>query len=212
MMIENMNIVKYCISSFFITLLFGFLITMIYIIRSTIKVPKGIFTWITNLCVFTLFTFLSVCLILGLVSSSPREFTDIDDVDIMIKEELSSVFSLYISKYAMYPVVVVEMIIYVTLNTHLLWGWYTEAKLGTNVNKVIFTTRIVGIFNTLGWVVDYGIRLYGPPSFSFISADNYCACWIIYYKTLFYLTMALNFVNAFVRFLCVEYPIEYHNR
>ena len=185
---------------------------MTYIIRSTIKIPSGFFTWITNFCIFTLFTFLSVCLVLGLVSSSQREFTSIADVDIMMKEQLSTEFSLYISKYAMYPVVVVEMFLYVTLNTHLLWGWYKEGKLGTNVNKVIFSTRIIGMFNTLGWVVDYGIRLYGPPSFSFISTENYCACWIIYYKALFYLVMALNFVNAFVRFLCVEYPIEYHNR
>ena len=196
MLMENLHIAKYSISSFLITLLFGFLITMIYIIRSTIKIPSGIFTWITNFSIFTLFTFLSVCLILVLVSFSPREFTSINNVDTMIKEDLSSEFSLYISKYAMYPVVVVEMIFYVSLNTHLLWGWYNEGKLGTSVNKVIFIIRITAIFNTIGWVVDYGIRLYGPPSFSFISTENYCACWIIYYKALFYLVMALHFVRV----------------
>ena len=211
MWIQDMQIVEYFASSFFITLLVGFLITMIYIIRSIIKIPNGFITWVTNFCFFTLFIFLSVCLILGLVFSSSREFTG-NNIELLIKEELSGDFSLYISKHAMYPVVVVEMTIYVSLNIRLLWGWYTEAKLRTNVNKVIFSTRIIGILVILGWVVDYGIRLYGPPSFSFITTENYCACWIIFYKALFYLWMALNFVNAFIRFLCVEYPIEYHNR
>ena len=205
-----MQIVEYGASSFFITLLFGFLITMIYIIRWVIKIPNGFITWVTNLCFFTLFMLLSVCLILGLVFSSSREFNG-KDIDLPIKEELSADFSLYISKH-IFPVVVVEMTIYVTLNIRLLWGWYTESQLRTNVNKVIFGIRILGIFVTLGWVVDYGIRLYGPPAFSFISTENYCACWIIYYKAIFYLLMTFNFVNAFIRFLCVEFPIEYHNR
>ena len=211
MLNENMQIVEYFASSFFITLLVGFLITMIYIIRSVIKIPNGFVTWITNFCFFLLFAFLSVCLILGLVFTSSRDFTE-KNLEILIKEELRVEFSLYISRYAVYPVVVVEMTIYVTMNIHLLWGWYTEAKLRTNVNKVIFGTRIIGILMTLGWVVDYGIRLSGPPAFSFISMENYTACWIIFYKALFFLLMALNFINAFIRFLCVEYPIEYHNR
>ena len=210
-MVEYLHIVKYCVSSFFLILLFGFLITIIYIIRSVIKMPKGI-TWIVNICTFSLFLFLSLSLILGLVYLTPRELMDDANMDSMIKLELSTELSIFISKYAMYPVVVIEVVIYVSLSSHLLWMWYSAGELGTIVNKIFFLQRILGIINTLGWVLDYGIRLYGPSSFSFISTENYCACWIIFYKSLFYLVNSLYFTIAFTRFLCVEYPMEYHNR
>ena len=165
-MIEYMYIVKYCIFTFVTILLFGFLIAMIYIIRSIIKIPKGPYTWITNICTFTLFLFMSVCLILGLVYFSPKEgFSKTNssstaeinqpDLDSMMKMELSTEFSMFISKYAMYPVVVVEMVIYVSLSTHLLWMWYSNGEFDTIVNKLIFIQRIFGIFDTTGLVVDY---------------------------------------------------------
>jgi energy-coupling factor transporter transmembrane protein EcfT len=102
-MIEYMLIVKYCISTFVTILLVGFLIVVIYIMRSIIKIPKGPYTWITNICTFILFLFVSVSLILGLVYFSPRgsmeedlsktnfsSTTRIDqpDFDAMIKMEL----------------------------------------------------------------------------------------------------------------------------
>ena len=226
-MIEYMHIVKYCISTFVTILLVGFLIVVIYIMRSIIKIPKGLYTWITNICTFILFLFVSVSLILGLVYFSPREFMEEDlsktkfyyntrvdqqDIDLMIKMELSTELSMFISKYALYPVVVSQMVIYISLSSHLLWRWYSKGEFDTIVNKIIFIQRILGIFNHIGWVVDYGIRLYGPSSFSFISTENYCACWIIFYKALFYGSMGMYFSTAFIRFIYVEYPIEYHKR
>ena len=212
MEIEPLHIIKYCVSTFLIILLICFLITMIYIMRSVIKIPNGCYTWITNICTIILFLFLFVCLILGLVYFSPSEFTENADFDSTMREELSTEFSLFISRYAIYPILVVEMVIYVSLNSNLLWSWYMAGELDTIVNKIISMQRMLGIFSTFGWTVDYGTRLFGDPSFSWITTENYCACWIIFYKSIFYLAMGFYFSNAFIRFLCVEYPIEYHRR
>ena len=202
----------YCASTFVTILLIGFLITVIYIIRSTIKIPKGPYTWISNMCTLTLFLCVALCLILGLVYLSPGDLLDEAITQKHSAEEESSYLSTFISKYAMYPLLIVEMVTYVMMSSRLLWIWYSHKELNTIVNKLIFIQRIFGIIHCIGIIVDYGIRLYGPTSFSFISVDNYCGCWIMFYKSLFYATMGAYFAMAVIRLLCVAYPIEYHNR
>ena len=205
---------KYILSTIGITILIGILMIMIYIIRSTI--PKGPYTWISNLCNFTLFLIAILCLFFGLVHSSPSDLRDganppkaLDFISDM-KLELRSVFSDYISKYAMFPLLVVEMIIVVSLNGYLLWIWFSTGQVDTIVNKFIFIQRFAIISYIIGCVIDYWLRLYGLESFTFMSADTYCSCWIIFYKTIFYGCSMSLFSAAVIRFICVEYPIEYH--
>ena len=162
----------------------------------------------------------TVCLIISLVSASthdlpgdePGQTAVGDTLDVESKFELSSEMSDFISKNAMYPLLVVEVVIFVYLNSRLLWMWYSAGEFNTNVNKLIFILRILGIIHEIGCVVDFGIRLYGPKPVPFMSSENYCACWIAFYKTIFYACMGCHFATAFIRVLCVAYPIEYHQR
>ena len=179
------NIVIYYGSTLVTIGIFSYLILAIYMIRSTIKVPAGPYTWISNLCSFTLFILITVCLIISLVSASTRDLeedeTAVEDtLDLDLKFELSSEMSDFISKNAMYPLLVVEVVIFVYLNSRLLWIWYSAGEFNTIVNKLIFILRFLGIINELGCVVDFGIRLYGPKPVPFMSTENYCACWIAF--------------------------------
>ena len=216
---------KYIVSTIGIIILAGFLITMIYIIRATI--PRGTYTWISAFCTFSLFLMVISSLFLGLAYTSPNDFRDEDILSTdpgtivgittsnykeLIKIELSSVLSSFISNYAMFPLLVVEVVIYVCLNSRLLWIWFSNGQFDTVVNKFILVQRISGIIYMIGCVVDFGLRLYVPNSFTFMSADTYCSCWMIFYKSAFFVIMTAQFAVAIVRLLCTTFPIEYHNR
>ena len=214
MMIEY----KYIVSTIVMIILFGFLITMIYILRSTIVIPKGPYTWITNLCTFVLFLLVIVCLFLGLAYNSPVDLRNGNipehesEYNLLKSLDLSSDLSTFVSKNAMFPLLVVEMMLYVSMNSRLLWIWFSTGEWDTIVNKFIIIQRTGGIIYMVGCVVDYGLRLYILESFTFLPAGTYCSCWIIFYKTLFYATSLSLFAAALVRLLCVEFPLEYHNR
>ena len=202
---------KYIMSTIMIIMLCGFLITMIYFIRSTI--PKGPYTWISNLANFTLFLIIILCLILCLAYTPP---TNMREEDISLNPldtnlELKSAYSTFISKYAMFPLLVVEMVIFVSMNSRLLWIWFYNGDWDTIVNKFIIINRICGVIYIIGCVVDYWLRLYGSEIFTYMSADTYCSCWIIFYKTMFYTCSTTSFSAAVIRLLCVEFSIEYHN-
>ena len=125
---------------------------------------------------------------------------------------MSLAYSIYISKYVLLPLLVVEMIIIVYMNSGLLWIWYITGQHTTIVNKFIIIQRICTIFYIIGCVVDYSIRLYGPQPITFISPDIYCSFWMIFYKFIFYTTCFCLFSVALIRLVCVEHPMVYHNR
>ena len=118
----------------------------------------------------------------------------------------------FISKNAMFPLLTLEVIIYVKMHCHLAWVWYSTGELDTIVNKFLFLQRIWGILYMVGCFVDFFIRIYSEPSFTFISSANYCSFWMVYYKSMFYLIMTSQLAVALNRFICVASPIEYHKR
>ena len=71
--------IDYIISTIGITSLSGFLIAMIYMIRSHITIPKGPYTWISNFCIFTLFLIVIIALFLGLAYTLPTGVTEDDE-------------------------------------------------------------------------------------------------------------------------------------
>ena len=208
---------EYIISTVGTTLLSGSLIAMIYLIRSHMTIPKGPYTWISNFCIFTLFLVIILALFLGIVYSSPlginSQHEDAQGMETLeMKEEFSYLLSTFVSKYAMFPLLVAEVIIHVLLNIRLLWIWYSSGEWDTIVNKFLFLQRIYIIIYMLGCPVDFWLRLYGHNTFTYISMENYCSCWMIFYKSIFYAFMTSQLIIAMIRFTCVKYSIEYHNR
>ena len=194
---------KYIMSTIMIIILCGFLITMIYFIRSTI--PKRPYTWISNLANFALFLIVIFCLILCLAYTPPTNMRE-EDISLNILDtnlDLKSLYSTFISKYAMFPLLVVEMVIFVSMNSRLLWIWFSNGDWDTIVNKFIIINRICGVIYIIGCVVDYWLRLHGSETFTYMSDDRYCSCWINFYKTLFYTCSTSSFSAAVSRLLCI---------
>ena len=79
-----------------------------------------------------------------------------------------------------------------------------------------FLQRIWGILYMVGSPIDFWIRLYGPTTFTHIvwkmEMENYCPCWMIIYKSMFYASMTCQVTVAVIRYTCVVYPIENHSR
>ena len=116
-----------------------------------------------------------------------------------------------LAKYALFPILSLETIIYITMNIFLLWIWYKSGEFVTIVNKLIGIQRLFGILYSFGCLLDYFYRVYGTS----VSSDwqaFICSCWMIYYKLLVYGFHTSHLGIALVRFFCVKYPIEYHIR
>ena len=128
----------------------------------------------------------------------------------LIKQEENLVFSNYISKYAMFPLLFVGMMVCVSLNIRLVWIWYTTGEINTIVNKFIVMQRICILTFMIGEAVDYFFRLYGPKYYTFISEANYCSCWLIFYKGMMFGSLTANFSAAIIRLACVKYSLKYH--
>ena len=209
---------QYIGSTILIIIFAVLMITMIYMIRSNMSLTKGPYSWISNLCIFTLFLLVILSLFLGLTYVFPFNAIGNDvtanyhlHIDKRISQD-NSLFSLFLSKYAMFPVLLVEVVIYVVLNGNLLWTWFSTGEWDSIVNKFFFLQRIWGILYMVGCATDFWIRLYRIESVIFLSMDNSCACWMIFYKGLFYAIMTSQFTVAVIRYICIKYPIEYHNR
>ena len=210
---------EYIASSVATTALPGVLIFMIYLIRSHIPIPKGPYTWISNFCIFTLFLMIILVLFLGLAYISPIGINDDENHeddkewnDHDIKEESVKLLSSFVSKFAMFPLLTCEVIIYVVLNLRLLYIWYCTGMWGTIVNRFLCLQRIWGIIYIIGCPLDFWIRLYGTNTYTFTTMENYCSLWMIFYKFMFYSILTSQFIIAVIRLICVKYSIEYHNR
>ena len=116
-----------------------------------------------------------------------------------------------ISIYALFPMLLLETMLYVPMNIYLLWMWYRTGQWDTLVNKLICIQRICGILYSVGCLVDFFFRLDGM-TFSFFSPANSCSCWMIYYKFLIFIYQTSQLAMAILRFICVKYPIDYHIR
>jgi hypothetical protein len=116
-----------------------------------------------------------------------------------------------ISKYTMFPMLLMETMLYVPMNLYLLWMWFSTGQWDTIVNKLISIQTLCGILFTVGKVVDYYLRLDGVPP-SFLLPTTYCSCWMVFYRFLVYIFQTSHLSMAIVRFLCVKYPLEFHIR
>ena len=203
---------KYLLSLFLLIVLSAILIGMIFFIRP--HIPKGPYTWISNLYSFILFFKATVCICFVLVHISPVEREDEETLPMtkLIKQELSHVFSATISKFVMFPLLVVETMAVVYMNVYLLWVWYQTGKWNTIVNKFIIMQRMCIISINTSLVIDYSIRLFGPQILIPISSATYSLCWLFCYQSLMYASICACLSAAVVRFLCVKYPLQYHNR
>ena len=213
--------IEYILSSVVTAILSGLLIAMIYMIRSHITIPKGPYTGISNFCIFSLFMIIILAFFLGLAYISPTALNEEENQEVAevmrmetpeIEEQLSALLSSYMNKYAMFPLLVVETTIYVALNTLLLYIWYSTGEWDTIVNRFLCLQRIWAMIYLTGCPVDFGLRLFGEITFTFISMENYCACWMMFYKSMFYASMTSQLIIAVIRLICVKYSIEYHNR
>ena len=119
---------KYHLSVFIITFLGAILICMIYLIRA--HITKGPYTWASNVYSFILFFLATVCICLVLLHISPVELEDEETLPLtkLIKQELSHVFSATISKFVMFPLLVVEAMVVVYMNVYLLLVWYQTVR------------------------------------------------------------------------------------
>ena len=203
---------KYLLSLFLLIILCAILIGMIFFIRA--HIPKGPYTWISNMYSFILFFIATVCICIVLVQISPVDLVDEETLPItkLMKQELSHIFSATISKFVMFPLLVVEMVVVVYLNSYLLWVWYITGQWNTIVNKFIIMQRLVISSILISLVTDYSIRLLGTQSYILISSAPYCFCWLFLYHSFVYASICACLSGAVVRFLCVKYPMEYHNR
>ena len=125
--------------------------------------------------------------------------------------DISSLKSDLISKYAMLPMLFIENLLYLPMNTYLLWVWFIKEKRATMVDKHLCLQRGIATIYCAGTVVDYYFRLYGV-SLSFMSSANYCTCWQFFYRVTGNAAQISHFCTALIRFICVKYPIEFHNR
>ena len=111
----------------------------------------------------------------------------------------------------MYPMLLVETMFYITMNTYLLWLWFITGQWGTIVNNLISIQHVCGILITLGRVVDFYFRLYGLNPSS-MSLATYCSCWLVFYRFLVYIFQTSHLSMAIVRWVCVKYPLKFHSR
>ena len=111
----------------------------------------------------------------------------------------------------MFPLLVMETLLYVPMNLYLLWTWIAREKRDTLVDKLICLQRVCGIVYCTGSFVDYYFRLTGVHLTS-MSLATYCSCWMVFYKILIYTFQTSHLCMALVRFLCVKYPLQYHTR
>ena len=122
-----------------------------------------------------------------------------------------SQLSKMISEYAMFPLLVMISIIYVPMNLYLLYTWISSSPCNSIVNKIICFQRVLWIVYCIESVVDFFLILNGLYP-SFMSLANYCSCRIFFYKFCLFMLQTTNLSMALVRFMCVKYSIEYHNR
>ena len=111
----------------------------------------------------------------------------------------------------MYPILLLETSIYVPMNAYLLWTWFSKGQCNTIVNKLISIQTLCGILLTLGRVVDYYFRLYGAQP-STMTPSAYCFCWLVYYRLLVYIFQTSHLSMAVIRWLCVKFPLQFHQR
>jgi hypothetical protein len=113
------------------------IIVMTYTTRSHITIPKGPYTWITNFCIFTSISW-------SLYTSATNDMDDdeqnyeVDKKPFEYAEELSRLLSIFISKNAMFPMLLVKVVFYVRLNIRLVWILYSTGEWDIIVNKFTF--------------------------------------------------------------------------
>ena len=190
------------------------LIIMIYKIRSLMALTRGPYSWISNFCIYTLFMVIILSVFLGLASFTLNYHDEVTnptegDKESGLRRDPTSEF---ISKFCVFPIVVIQAFIYICLNINLVWMWYTSGELNTIINKFIFLQRFWGIIYNIGSVLDFQFRLFGTGYVAFMSQEDFCASWMIFYKFLFYAIMSAQFAVSLVRYACIAYPIDYHNR
>ena len=116
-----------------------------------------------------------------------------------------------IIKYAMYPVLLLETLLFTPFNIYLLWMWISMGQWDTIVNKMIIIQTFCGVFITLGKLGDFSVRLVGLEP-SFMLPSTYCSCWLVFYKFLANIYQTSHLSMAIVRWICVKYPLEFHAR
>ena len=203
---------KYILSVLTITVLTSILILIIYGIRA--HIPKGPYTWMSNLYSCILFLIATVFIFIAISNFSTKEVSEEESVHLteVMRQELSFEFSMIISKFAMFPLLVVEMLLVVYLNLYLIWIWYRTGQWDTVVNKFIIMQRMAIISIMIALVMDYSIRLFRPQTLLFMSKASYCFCVIFLYQALTYASICACLAAAVVRLFCVKYPLEFHNR
>ena len=207
------------ISTLLIFFICSFLILMVYKIRS---IAKGTPSWIINFSVFTIYVVVLICLVFKIAQSFPLVegkyavfiscFQDLYSLSLGLSSyEYSLLMSNFISKYVLYPLLLLETLLYVLMSLYLLWTWYSTGQWDTIVNKLISIQALCGIIITLGRVVDYFFRLYGLQP-SFMLPTTYCSCWLVFYKFFIYIFQTSHLSMAVVRWVCVKFPLDFHAR
>ena len=116
-----------------------------------------------------------------------------------------------ISNYVMYPVFLVESLLYIPMHLYLLWLWFSKDQLGTIVNKLICIQTLCGILLNLGRIIDYYLRLSREHP-STMLPSTYSTWWLVFYYMLVYMYLTSHLSMAIIRWVCLKYPLEFHGR
>ena len=116
-----------------------------------------------------------------------------------------------LSYYVMFPILLLETLLYVLMNIYLLWTWFMMGQWDTIVNKLISIQTICGILFAIGRAVDLFFRL-NDMTPSFISLSTYSSCWLFFYYFMTFTFQTSHLSMALVRWVCVRFPLEFHSR
>ena len=111
----------------------------------------------------------------------------------------------------MFPILLVETVLYVPMNMYLLWKWFSNGRWDTIVNKLISIQTLCGILFTLGRTFDCFLRQNSLTP-SFLEQETYCVCWLVFNFFMIYMFQTSHFFMAMVRWVCIKYPLDFHVR
>ena len=114
-------------------------------------------------------------------------------------------------RYTMFPILLVETMVYLPMNGYLIWLWFTTGQWDSIVNKLITIQTLSGIMLTIGRLVDFYLRLHAWHP-SVMKPSTYCGCWLVFYRFLTFIFQSSHLSMALVRWNCVRHPLTFHIR
>ena len=76
-----------------------------------------------------------------------------------------------------------------------------------------FSSRLSTLSYSIGVLVDFGSKLFPIDLQIFgLSQSTVTSFWMIFYKSNIYIYQTAGLMMALLRFACIKFPIEFHQR